>query len=125
MQLKFHFADGSGDNWNFAGYTGVNMWPGMYDDQWHQVVFVYDATSQTATLYKDGQQFDQKTGQSIAFDGNASSLIVGGFQQAAGITDNYADNGWMSGFPGEIDQLQLIGVAYTADQVAQSFANKN
>jgi hypothetical protein len=125
MQLKFHFADGTGDNWNFAGYTGVNMWPGMYDDVWHQVVFVYDAATQTATLYRDGVQFDKKTGQSIAFDGNASSLVVGGFEQAAGIGGSYGDNGWMSGFPGAVDQLQLIGEAYTPEQVAQSFADKN
>jgi len=124
MQLKFHFADGAGDNWNFAGYTGVNMWPHMYDDKWHQVVFVYDATSQTATLYRDGVQFDKKTGQSIAFDDNAANLVVGGFQQAAGINGSYADNGWMSGFPGSIDQVQLIGEALTAQQVADSFANK-
>lgn len=125
MQLKFHFANGAGDNWDFAGYTGVNMWPKMYDDVWHQVVFVYDAPSKTATLYRDGVQFDKKTGETIAFDDNASSLIVGGFQQAAGITDNYADNGWMSGFPGEVDQLQLIGEAYTPQQVADSYASKN
>ena len=125
MQLKFHFANGPGDNWDFSGYTGVNMWPGMYDDNWHQVVFVYDAPTQTGTLYKDGVQFDKKTGEAIAFDGNASSLIVGGFQEAAGIVDNYGNNGWMSGFPGEIDQLQLIGEAYTPAQVAESFASKN
>ena len=125
MQLKFHFADGAGDNWNFAGYTGVNMWPSMYDDVWHQVVFVYDAPSQTATLYRDGVQFDKKTGQTIAFDGNAASLVVGGFQEAVGIVSDYPSNGWMSGFPGEIDQVQLIGEAYTAAQVATSYANKN
>ena len=38
MELKFHFANGSGDNWDFAGYTGVTSGH-MYDDQWHQVVF--------------------------------------------------------------------------------------
>lgn len=125
MQLKFHFANGPGDNWDFAGYTGAKMWPSMYDDVWHQVVFVYDAPSQTGTLYRDGVQFDQKTGEGILFDGNASNLVVGGFQEAVGIVSDYPSNGWMSGFPGAIDDVQLIGEAYTAAQVAASYANKN
>lgn len=125
MQLKFHFANGPGDNWDFAGYTGVNMWPSMYDNVWHQVVFVYDAPSQTATLYRDGVQFDQKTNETILFDGNASNLVVGGFQEAVGIVSDYPSNGWMSSFPGAIDQIQLIGEAYSAAQVATSYANKN
>jgi Concanavalin A-like lectin/glucanases superfamily len=124
MQLKFHFANGSGDNWDFAGYTGVNMWPSMYDDMWHQVVFSYDATTLTATLYRDGVQFDQKANETIIFDGNASSFVVGGFQQAGGINGDYAGNGWMSGFPGEMDQVKLYAEALTSDQVATSFANK-
>jgi hypothetical protein len=125
MQLKFHFANGPGDNWDFAGYTGTSMWPSMYDNTWHQVVFVYDAPSQTATLYRDGVQFDKKTGETILFDGNAASLVVGGFQQAAGIGGDYSGNGWMSGFPGAIDNIQLIGEAYSAAQVAASYSSKN
>ncbi len=124
MDLKFHFANGSGDNWDFAGYTGANRWPKMYDGQWHQVVFVYDATTQTATLYRDGVQFDQKTNETIAFDGNASNLVVAGFQEAVGIVDTYSNNTWMSGFPGAIDQLKLIGQALSAQDVATSFSNK-
>lgn len=124
MQLKFHFANGSGDNWDFAGYTGNARWPKMYDGQWHHVAFVYDASAKTATLYRDGVQFDQKTNETIAFDGNASQLIVGGFQEAAGIVSTYADNSWMSGFPGMIDQVRLYGEALSAADVAALFANK-
>jgi hypothetical protein len=124
MQLKFHFANGLGDNWDFAGYTGVNMWPGMYDGNWHQVVFSYDATSLTATLYRDGVQFDQKKNETIVFDGNASSLVVGGFEQAANIQGNYAGNTWMSGFPGAIDQLKFYAEALSSTDVATNYANK-
>jgi hypothetical protein len=124
MQLKFHFANGAGDNWDFAGYTGTNMWPDMYDGNWHQVVFSYDATSLTATLYRDGVQFDQKTNETIVFDGNASSLVVGGFEQAANIQGNYAGNTWMSGFPGAIDQLKFYAEALSATQVAANYTNK-
>jgi hypothetical protein len=124
MQLKFHFANGAGDNWDFAGYTGTKMWPSMYDGNWHQVVFSYDATSLTATLYRDGVQFDQKTNETIVFDGNASSLVVGGFEQAANIQGNYGGNTWMSGFPGSIDQLKFYAEALSATDVSTNYANK-
>jgi Concanavalin A-like lectin/glucanases superfamily len=124
MQLKFHFANGSGDNWDFAGYTGANMWPKMYDGQWHQVVFVYDATTSTGTVYRDGVQFDQKTNETIKFDGNAANLVVGGFEQAANIQGDYGGNTWMSGFPGAIDQLKFYAEALSASEVSTNYANK-
>lgn len=124
MDLKFHFANGSGDNWDFAGYTGKKRWPKMYDGQWHQVAFVYDSASQTGTLYRDGAQFDQKTNEVIAFDGKVSQLIIGGFQEAAGIVDKYSNNTWMSGFPGAIDQVRLYGVALAAADIQSLFNNK-
>lgn len=124
MDLKFHFANGAGDNWDFAGYTGNARWPKMYDGQWHNVAFVYDSTSQTATLYRDGVQFDQKTKEVIAFDGNVSQLIIGGFQEAAGIVDTYENNTWMSGFPGAIDQVRLYGEALTAADIQSIYNNK-
>ncbi len=124
MDLKIHFANGSGDNWDFAGYTGNKRWPKMYDGQWHHVVFVYDAGAKTGTLYRDGVQFDQKTNETIAFDGKASQLIVAGFQQAAGVVDTYANNSWMSGFPGMIDQVRLYGEALAPADVAALYASK-
>ncbi len=124
MQLKFHFANGSGDNWDFAGYTGANRWPHMYDGVWHHVAFTYDAGTSTATLYRDGVQFDQKTNETIAFDGNASQVVIGGFQEAVNIVDTYANNSWMSGFPGAIDQVRLYNAALSASDVLALFNNK-
>ncbi len=124
MALKFHFANGSGDNWDFAGYTGAKSWPHMYDGNWHQVAFSYDATSKTATLYRDGAQFDQKTNETIAFDGNASNLIVGGFEQAANIQGSYAANTWMNGWPGAVDNLRFYAVALSAANVAALYGGK-
>ena len=124
MDLKIHFnAPGNSDNWNFAGYNFANAWPHMYDGQWHQVAFTYDATNSTGTVYRDGVQFDQKTDQSIAFE-NSSQLVIGGFQEAAGIAGNYADNTWMAGFPGMIDQVRLYGVALSATDIAALYNNK-
>jgi len=127
MDLKFAFsADNSGGNtnWAFAGYTGNNRWPAMYDGNWHHVAFTYDAAAKTGTLYRDGIQFDQKTGQSIAFDGKASQFVVGGFQEAASVVDTYAHNSWMAGFAGAIDQVRLYNAALSATDVAALYNNK-
>ena len=113
---------GNGDNWNFANYNFANAWPHMYDGKWHQVAFTYDAATSTGTVYRDGAQFDQKTSQSIAFE-NSSQLILGGFQEAAGIV-NYSNNTWMAGFAGMIDQVRLYGVALSAAEIAALYANK-
>ena len=124
MDLKMHFnAPGNGDNWNFAGYNFANAWPHMYDGNWHQVAFTYDAATSTGTVYRDGAQFDQKTGQTIAFE-NSSQLILGGFQEAAGIKDTYSNNTWMAGFAGMIDQVRLYNVALSSADITALFTNK-
>ena len=124
MDLKFHFANGTGDNWDFAGYTGTARWPKMYDGNWHQVVFTYDASSSTGILYRDGAIFDKKTGETIAFDGKAGQFVLGGFQEAASIVDTYANNSWMGYFPGAIDQLRMYNAALSASDVTNLYANK-
>ena len=124
MDLKIHFNDSANsDNWNFAGYNFDKAWPHMYDGQWHQVAFTYDAATLTGTVYRDGAQFDQKTGQTIKFE-NSSKLIIGGFQEADGIVDTYEKNTWMAGFPGQIDQVRLYGTALSATDVAALFTGK-
>ena len=124
MDLKFHFANGGGDNWDFAGYAGANGLTGMYDGQWHHIAFVYDATALIGTVYIDGAQFDKKTNETIAFDGNASQLVLGGFQEAVGLVSSYGDNSWMSGFPGKMDNVRLYGEALSAADVKSLYDNK-
>ena len=124
MDLKIHFNDkNNGDNWNFAGYNFAKAWPHMYDGKWHQVGFTYDKASLTGTVYRDGVVFDKQTGQSIVFE-NPSQLIVGGYQEAAGIVGKYADNTWMAGFPGKMDQVRLYGTALSASDMAAIYASK-
>ncbi|MEJ0102172.1 MAG: LamG domain-containing protein [Bacteroidota bacterium] len=124
MDLKIYFRNGTADNWDFAGYTGTARWPHMYDGQWHHIAFTYDAAASTGTLYRDGVQFDQKTNETIAFDGNASQLVVGGFEQAANIQGDYAGNTWMAGFPGKIDNIRLYGEALSASDINALYTNK-
>jgi Concanavalin A-like lectin/glucanases superfamily len=124
MQLKFVFANGGGNNWDFAGYTGANRWPAMYDGNWHHVAFTYDAATKTGTAYRDGVQFDQKTNETIAFDGNDNQVVVGGFQEAVNLVDTYPNNTWMSGFPGAIDQIRLYNVALSAVDIQALYNSK-
>lgn len=124
MDLKIHFnAPGNNDDWNFAGYNFAKAWPHMYDGQWHQVAFTYSAADSTGTVYRDGVQFDQKSGQNIAFE-NSSKVVLGGFQEAAGIKGKYSENTWMAGFPGLMDQVRLYGVALSAADIAALYASK-
>jgi hypothetical protein len=124
MDLKFHFANGTGDNWDFAGYTSTKRWPKMYDGNWHHVVFTYDANSATGTMYRDGVVFDTKTNEVIAFDGKAGQFVLGGFQEAASIVDTYSNNGWMGYFKGSIDQLKMYNAALSASDVANLYSSK-
>jgi hypothetical protein len=124
MDLKIHFANGTGDNWDFANYTGTARWPKMYDGNWHHVAFTYDAGSKTGILYRDGAVFDTKTNETIVFDGKASQFVLGGFQEAASIVDTYANNSWMGYFPGAIDQLRMYNTALSAGDVAALYNNK-
>jgi Concanavalin A-like lectin/glucanases superfamily len=124
MDLKVHFANGSGDNWDFANYTGTARWPGMYDGNWHMISFVYDANAMTGTMYKDGVQFDQKTNETIAFDGNASNLIIGGFEEVNNINSTISANTWMNGFPGAVANVRLYSSVLAASDIATLYANK-
>ena len=56
---------------------------------------------QTGTLYRDGVQFDKKTNEAIAFDGNAANLVVGGFEQAANIQGIMEEMAGCQDFPGQ------------------------
>jgi hypothetical protein len=133
MDLKIHFnADSTPpapqskmtDNWQAANYVGAKRWPHMYDGQWHHVAITYNAASQVFTAYRDGVKFDQMVMiPAIKFE-NSSQLIVGGFQEAAGIVDKYSNNTWMSGFPGSIDNVRLYGVTLAASDIQTLYTNK-
>ena len=87
------------------------------------VAFTYDATAKVGTVYRDGAQFDQKTNETIKFE-NPSQVVVGGYQEAAGVVDNYGNNTWMAGFPGKMDNVRLYGKALSSAEVLALFTNK-
>jgi len=125
MILKFHFLNGNSDVWDFANYTGNNRFPHGFNGQWHLITFVYDNGVKTGTVYYDGVQFDKKNNISIAFTPNhITQLVVGGFQQAIGAQGTYAQNTWMSGYPGALDNIRLYNTALTAADVQNLYNNK-
>lgn len=121
--LKFHFANGTGDNWDFQ-YAGAQRLPHGYDGNWHHIAFTYDAGKKTGTLYYDGKVFDAKSNETIAFDGKASGFILGGFQEMLNIVDKWSNNTWQSGWPGGIDQVRLYNTALAAADVTGLYNGK-
>lgn len=119
LKIVFWKAADSSNIWDATS----EKWPHMYDGQWHNVVYTYSASTSTYIAYRDGQEFHTLTIPGIKF-AFASQLILGGFQQAAGIVGKYSENTWMAGFPGMIDNVRLYGEALSAADVAALYANK-
>ena len=76
------------------------------------------------TGYRDGAQHFQLTMDRAVHFSSASQLIVGGFQEAAGIVSSYPDNTWMSPFMGTMDNIRLYGTTLSASDVQTLFNNK-
>lgn len=109
---------------NFITYEGATgRVPHLYDNNWHHLVFTYDATSSTYIFYLDGKKYDQRTVTGVVFK-DASVVVLGGFQQAASVQGTYKDNTWMSPFAGTIDQVRLYGTVLTAAEVTTLFTGK-
>ncbi|MBS1662169.1 MAG: LamG domain-containing protein [Bacteroidetes bacterium] len=124
MILKFHFnTANNGDNWDVQ-YQGPTRIPKMYDGQWHHIAGTYASSSKAWVLYIDGKQFASQTLTSAIKFENASQLVIGGFQEAAGIADTYDNNSWMAPFPGAIDNVRLYGTTLSATDVQALYTNK-
>ncbi len=108
---------------NFITYEGATRIAHMYDNNWHHLVFTYDATAATYIFYLDGKKYDQRSVTGVAFK-DASVMVLGGFQQAASIQGTYKDNSWMSPFPGAIDQVRLYGTVLSSTEVTTLFTGK-
>lgn len=104
-------------------HDGPNRVPHMYDGNWHHIAVTYDANTSIYTMYIDGNKFDQRMVTGVAF-ADPSVLVLGGFQQAAGVQGTYADNSWMSGFPGMMDQFRMYSNVLSAADVAALYTNK-
>ncbi|MGZ3851552.1 MAG: LamG domain-containing protein [Flavisolibacter sp.] len=118
--LKFYVVDKNlNDGW--LTWEGNNRVPGIQDNKWHHLAFVYDATTSKMTLYVDGvanpNQPQWGTHGAVNMDATkASGLNIGG--------RNVKDLGWGQDFGGALDQFRLYNKALSAGEVQALFNGK-
>ncbi|HVY69401.1 MAG TPA: LamG domain-containing protein [Verrucomicrobiae bacterium] len=129
--------DGQSDvGWNFRTYTGVGSHVGVSITsgvpyklgQWQHVVTVWDAATQTATMYIDGQQ--AATGGNTSADPKAYEANTNdhGDEQgngAAGLAIGSYNNteAGSNPFRGAVDEVALYAKKLTAAQILAHYQN--
>ena len=124
--MKFYLLD------QWLEFVGDYRIPGILDDQWHHLAFVYDEGSSKLTTYVDGAALTglpaDKT--NVLKDGNprgpvdltaSTGFVIGGpGHLAVGATPD----GWMVNYRGELDQFRLYGEPLSASEISTLFMNK-
>lgn len=116
------------DNW--YTFHGTDRIPKLYNQQWHHLVFVYDAGTSKLTTYLDGTALNLSaaatttglTGPVNFTASSVSNLVLGGWNKHASI-DGPTDS-WIDSFPGEIDQFRLYTKALSASEVTALYNSK-
>jgi hypothetical protein len=132
-KIKFYVVDDNChcDNWftwDSTNYTNgpapvqTDFVPGVQDNNWHHIAFVYDATASTLTLYVDGVANPQVLGWKNhgALMTNASDIQE---LDIAGDA-NIGNQGWGMHWDGGLDQFRFYGVALSASDIQALFNNK-
>ncbi|HET9824722.1 MAG TPA: LamG domain-containing protein [Chitinophagaceae bacterium] len=109
------------DNWYV--FHNKDRIPKIYDQQWHHLVFVYDATTSKLATYVDGQALTglsndattQLSGPLNLTASSVSNMVIGGWNKHAAI-DGPTD-AWIDSFPGLIDQFRLYNKALSASDI--------
>ncbi len=101
----------------------------LFDGNWHHLAFTYEETSSAVKVYYDGAEVPLPAGAAGNFAGlgklklgNASQLVVGGWNKHAGISG--PTDGWISGFTGKMDQFRLYGKALSASEITALYNTK-
>jgi hypothetical protein len=107
------------DNW--FSWGGSNRIPGIQDNKWHHLAFVYDASTSKLTLYVDGvanpnvPQWGSHGG--VNMDGSTVTALKIG-------TRPKEDLGWGRSWTGGIDQFRLYNKALSASEVLALYNSK-
>ncbi|WP_276500110.1 LamG domain-containing protein [Terrimonas pollutisoli] len=120
--LKFVAVDkNNADGW--FEWKDANRIPGIQDNNWHHLAFVYDQVSSKMTLYIDGTAHSYTpdwwggSHGGINMDATkAGTLKIGGRPKE--------DLGWGKSFLGGLDQFRLYNTALTAAEVANLYNGK-
>lgn len=114
------------DNW--VEFRGANKLPNVLNGNWHHVAFVYDETSSKVTAYVDGVAVPYTgTGNNIGLGklkfNNVNNFVLGGWNKHASGTGG-AQDAWIHGYSGAMDQFRLYGKALSASEVLALFNSK-
>jgi len=119
--IKFDCVDVNlGDNW--FQWQGNQRVPGIMDNQWHHIAFVYDKTTSMMTLYVDGVANPNQQGWGTHGGANMDGTKVAGFD--IGGNRGIPDLGWGQSWEGGLDQFRLYGTALSAEDVQSLYSNK-
>lgn len=114
----------------FIEHTGSNVLANMFGS-WKQVVWSYNATNSTYSMFVDGKKLDLPaslakryasdpmtggSGYGDLANSNVSKFIIGGFQQHIGAPWN-APEVWMLNYTGLMDEFRIYNIALTENEV--------
>ncbi|WP_316634690.1 LamG domain-containing protein [uncultured Flavobacterium sp.] len=114
----------------FIEHAGANVLPNMFG-AWKHLVWTYNGTSSTYSIYVDGQKLNipasiSKRYASDPLTGGApygelansevSKFIIGGYQQHLGAPWGNAD-GWMLHYTGLMDEFRIYDTPLTDNEV--------
>jgi hypothetical protein len=120
--VKFYMVDDNCKCDNWLTWEGNNKVPNVQDNNWHHMVFVYDAASSKLTLYVDGVANPNVpqwgTHGPLKMDATkVQGLNIGG-------NDNIKDLGWGQNWDGGIDQFRLYSKALSTAEIQSLYTNK-
>jgi hypothetical protein len=111
-------------------HTGANLLTNMFGT-WKHLVWTYNASSSTYSMYINGKKLDLPAGMSKRYtkspdeggvgygdlaNSASSKFIIGGFQQHLGAPWGAAD-GWMLNYTGLMDEFRIYNAALTDNEV--------
>jgi hypothetical protein len=120
--VKFYMVDDKCKCDTWITWEGGNKVPKIQDNNWHHLVFVYDATTSKMTLYVDGVANPNVGGWSGHGAENIDASLVQGID--IGGNRNVKDMGWGQHWEGGLDQFRLYGKALSATEVSALYSGK-
>jgi hypothetical protein len=122
--IKLYLVDkNKADAW--LTWEGGNSIAGILDNQWHHLVFAYDAATSKVTFYKDGVANPVTPTWGGHGDINIDNGALTEFRIGVGPSTDYNSGDWLaSTYKGALDQFRVYSKALTAGEVQSLFTSK-
>jgi hypothetical protein len=106
-------------------WEGGNSVPGLLDNQWHHLAFVYDAATSKVTFYKDGAANPVQPTWGGHGDINLDNSVMTEFRIGGGPASSFDTDDWLSStYKGVLDQFRLYAKPLSAAEVQSLFTSK-